>query len=294
MGHQHHWRLEPPEGRLFFNKTFDERYGDDEDMASNSMLTSPEEIQRLRQMLKKDPSFQTSSSWPNLVEWCSSCPSSRLVRLVLPKEEVAEEAAEEEQALADDNMDRENACCEAPAKDACTQTPRQKPRRKGGRGSRTRRMLDFQLMLCVKRGLPLSRLLSQLGTDARSSRTDLLKMQEESTPSKLRAERVEIKVEKQEESVTHTVKEEKEEKEFCPSAGVSAGGSTFPFTPRNFQAEANLPSFQPPSHAPVLTPYLFTSPFFPSSQTPQFALMPAVNWVVCGACHTMGTIIPFC
>ena len=118
---------------------------------------------------------------------------------------------------------------------------------------------------------------------------------EESAASlRLRAERTEIKVEKQEESVAHTVKEEKEETEFCPSGGVSAGGSTFPFTPRNFQAEANLPSFQPPSHAPVLTPYLFTSPFFPSSQTPQFALMPAVNWVVCGACHTMGTIIPFC
>ena len=254
------------------------------------MLTSPEEIHRLRHMLKKDPTFQTSSSWPNLVEWCSSCTSTRLVRLALPKEEVVEE----EQALADDNMDRENESCEAPAKDACTQTPRQKPRRKGGRGSRTRRMLDFQLMLSVKRGLPLSRLLSQLETDARSSRTELPKMQGESTPSKLRAERVEIKVEKQEEGVTHTVKEEKEEKEFCPSAGVSAGGSTFTFTPRNFQTEANLPSFQPPPHAPVFTPYLFASPFFPFSQPPQFALVPAANWVVCGACQMMGTVIPFC
>ena len=139
MGHQHHWCDEPPDGRIYFNKTFDERYGDDEDMASNSMLTSPEEIHRLRHMLKKDPTFQTSSSWPNLVEWCSSCTSTRLVRLALPKEEVVEE----EQALADHNMDKENESCEAPAKDACTQTPRQKPRRKGGRGSRTRRMLDF-------------------------------------------------------------------------------------------------------------------------------------------------------
>ena len=97
-----------------------------------------------------------------------------------------------------------------------------------------------------------------------------------------------------EEGVTHTVKEEKEEKEFCPSAGVSAGGSTFTFTPRNFQTEANLPSFQPPPHAPVFTPYLFASPFFPFSQPPQFALVPAANWVVCGACQMMGTVIPFC
>ena len=29
-GHQHHWCKEPPEGRLYFSKTFYERYGDDE------------------------------------------------------------------------------------------------------------------------------------------------------------------------------------------------------------------------------------------------------------------------
>ena len=68
MGHQHHWRLEPPEGRLFFNKTFDERYGDEEDMATNSMLTSPEELQRLRCLLAKNPDFENSPSWPKLTE----------------------------------------------------------------------------------------------------------------------------------------------------------------------------------------------------------------------------------
>ena len=77
MGHQHHWRDKPPEGRLFFNKTFDERYGDEEDMAHNSHWTSPEELQRLRVLVEKDPGYETSSNWPMLVEWCTSCSSRR-------------------------------------------------------------------------------------------------------------------------------------------------------------------------------------------------------------------------
>ena len=44
MGHQHQWQTEPPEGHLYFNKTFDQRYADEEDLATNSMLTSPGEI----------------------------------------------------------------------------------------------------------------------------------------------------------------------------------------------------------------------------------------------------------
>ena len=97
MGHQHHWRDEPPEGRLYFNKSFDERYGDEEDMATNSMLASPEELQRLRCILAKDPNFQNSSSWPKLTEWCSSCTKTRVVKVVLPTEE--EKVLEEEKIL---------------------------------------------------------------------------------------------------------------------------------------------------------------------------------------------------
>ena len=62
-------------------------WGDEEDEASNAMFNSPEEIQSLRLLLRKDPNFATSSSWPSLVEWCSTCTSTRMVRLVLPKEE---------------------------------------------------------------------------------------------------------------------------------------------------------------------------------------------------------------
>ena len=53
MGHQHCWQSEPPEGKLSWNKSFDQRYGDEEDLAANAMFNSPEEIQRLRLLLKK-------------------------------------------------------------------------------------------------------------------------------------------------------------------------------------------------------------------------------------------------
>ena len=42
MGHQHHWQSEPPQGRLSWKKSWDEQYGDEEDMADNAMSTSSE------------------------------------------------------------------------------------------------------------------------------------------------------------------------------------------------------------------------------------------------------------
>ena len=102
MHHHHQWQNEPPEGRIMWSKSFDERYGDEEDMAANAMFNDPEEIHRLRLHLKKDPSFETSSIWPYLVEWCSTCPLSRTVRLVLPPEQrevVIKEEMEEEESV---------------------------------------------------------------------------------------------------------------------------------------------------------------------------------------------------
>ena len=52
-----------------------------------------------------------------------------------------------------------------------------KGRRRGGRGSRMRRLLAYQLQLSVEKGLPLSRLLKQ-GTDARSPKRRGRKEQE--------------------------------------------------------------------------------------------------------------------
>ena len=296
--HHHQWQSEPPEGKLFWNKSFDERYGDEEDMASNAMFNSPDEIQRLQLLLRKDPDFANSSSWPSLVEWCSTCTSTRMVSLVLPTEEceVLEPVVEEEETEADCRVDEDKASCEATApRDVSTQTPRQKLRRKGGRGSRTRRMLAFQLMLTVKRGLPMSRLLSEQVTNSRSSnaKEKSSKLQEESASPCLTPERVEVKVErKQEESMVPKVKEEKEE-ESCPTEKVSTGG--FPiFTPRSFPTGANSPLSQPLPQQSSIPPFPASPLLLPLVQTPLGSQMPVANWVICGACQTWGTVFPIC
>ena len=296
MPHHHLWHSEPPEGKFTWSKSWDERYGDEEDMAANAMLTSPEEILRLRLELKKDPDYVTSSNWPSLVEWCSTCTSTRLVRLVLPEEEhevkeaVVKEEVEEETKV-DFNMGEEKAsCCEATAQDACTQTPRR--RRRGGKGSSMRRLLGFQLMLSKKKGLPLSRLLA----DSRDSkREEQMRLQEESASPLLKRKNVE-----------EDVKEEKEE-ESGPGKGAPSSGSNH-FTLRSFPTVANPPSTQPFPHGPCLppspavSPPLFTPPIFtPTPFTPpwipflhphQFGQMPAANWVVCGSCQMWGTVVP--
>ena len=283
MGHQHAWQKEPPDGII---RTSDERYGDKRDLAHNSFWTSPEEIQELRLVLKKDPDFENSTDWPMVVEWCSSCAITRVVKLVLSEEEikVLEPALEVERSTTDIKMDEKKTIC-----DVCTQTPRQKPRRRGGRGSRTRRMLAYQLMLTVKRGLPLSRLLSNQKTDARSSKVEF---QEEfsSPPLKVKEE---VVIKKEEEEVAKVeVKEEREEAD-CPRERVPTSESSI-FTLRNSQSGANPTSTQPHSISPfsVPPPPLFTSPPFPLFQTPQYCQMPAANWGFCGGCRCWGPVIP--
>ena len=272
MHHQHVWQKEPPKGELFSDRPSDERHGDELDKAHNFFWTSPEELQRLRLLLEKDPDLENSSDWPMVVEWCSSCAITNVVKLVLPEEEmkVLEPAVKVEES-----------------KDVGTQTGRQKPRRKGGRGSRTRRMLAFQLMLTVKRGLHMSRLLSQQVTKSRPFK-ESLKLEEESAATRLMPERVKVE-KKLEQSVLHKVKEEKEE-ESCPREGVSTGG--FPiFTPSS-QTGANSPLSQPlpqECSTPTVSPPLFNPPFPPLFQTPQCGQMPVANWVFCGACQTWGS-----
>ena len=158
-------------------------------------------------------------------------------------------------------------------------TPRR--RRRGGRGSRMRRLLAFQLMLSEKKGLPLSRLLSLKETDTRfSKRKEMKRLQEESASPKLHGKSVKVE----------------EKKDECgPRKEVLSSGSTH-FTLRNFPTGANPPSSQPLPHGPCLppspavSPPLFTPPWIPFHQ---FGQMPAANWVICGGCQMLGTVIPF-
>ena len=287
MGHQHVWQKEPPDG---INRTSEERHGDKLDMAHNSHWAGPEELQNLRLVLEEDPEYENSSDWPQVVEWCSSCAITRVVKLVLP-----EEGMEELELIADCKVEGE-----VPSRDASTQTPRQKQRRRGGRRSRTGRLLAFQLMLSVKRGLPLSRLLCKQRTDARSSNAELLKMQEESASPQLRTMRSKVE-EKQEDIVVHKVKEEKEE-ETCSREGVPSSDSSFS-TLRNSQTGASPPPSQTLTQGPVMQSYpapppqflaqpCFIPTFLAPNQTSQFGQMPVANWVCCGACLTWGHVFP--
>ena len=230
MSHQHAWQKEPPDG---IPRTGDERYGDTRDMAHNSFWFSREELQRLRLLWKEDPDFDNSTDWPIVIEWCSSCAISREVKLVLPEEiEVLEPPVEVEEGTTDTKVDEKKV-----SSDAFTQTPRQRPRRRGGRASRARQMLAYQLMLTVKRGLPLSRLLSSQKTDARSTKAELL---EESTLPPLKVkEEVVIKEEKQEEVAKPEMSGERREMD-CPGEGVSTSGSS------NFTLEPIFHPSNPP------------------------------------------------
>ena len=204
--------------------------------------------------------------------------------MVLPKE-IKEPGLEVEESTSEGN----SSC------DASTQTPRQRPRRRGGRGSRTRRMLAYQLMLTVKRGLPLSRLLSNQKTEPRSSEIEL--QEEFALPPLEVKEEVAIKEEKQE-VVAKLVKEEKEE-EGGQGKEVPTSGSKH-FTLRSFPTVADPPSTQPLPHGPCLQPspvasphLFFTPPWIPFLQTQQLGQMPAASWVVCGGCQMWGTVVPF-
>ena len=115
------------------------------------------------------------------MEWCATCTSTRALKLQLPVEE--REPVEEKEPVVNASLEEEKNPCKM--SDASTQTP--KRRRNGGRASRMRRLLAFQLMLTKKRGLPKSRLLTLKEADARwSERGESLWMQEESASPLLR------------------------------------------------------------------------------------------------------------
>ena len=158
VDHQHVWAKEPPQGKQFSKKPSVDRRGDMLDVAHNSFWTSPEELKRLRLLREEDPEFENSSDWPMVVEWCSSCAITKEVKLVLPDQE------------------------EVP-KVSCELSSGMKVKRKrGGGGSRLRRLLAHQLILSERWGLPLSRLFlaNKEKTEAKSPKVAAKKVKVES------------------------------------------------------------------------------------------------------------------
>ena len=274
VDHQHVWAKEPPQGKQFSKRPSVDRRGDMLDVAHNSFWTSPEELKRLRLLREEDPEFENSSDWPMVVEWCSSCAITKEVKLVLPDQE------------------------ELP-KVSCELSSGMKVKRKrGGGGSRLRRLLAHQLILSERWGLPLSRLFlaNKEKTEAKSPKVAAKKVKVESVSSRPMKQ---VKQEVEEEEVKVTVKEEKEE-ESGPGKEVPSSGSKY-FTLRNFPSVADFPSTQPLPHGPCLppspvvspSPPLFTPPWIPFLHPHQFGQMPAANWVMCGGCQMWGTVVPF-
>ena len=280
MVHNHNWQNEPP---LNFSKSYDERYGDEEDEASNRFWASPDGEQQLRIMLEKDPTLETSPNWPQLVEWCSTCTASRFVKVVLP---TLKHDKEDSEVVREVKLELEEVVGPVAAKDASTQTPRHKKKRSGGKGSRLRRLLAFQLMLSKKHGLPPSRLVSLRRPDARSSREEKNIVQEECALPRPLKEEVVVEEEK-------VRMEETKEKEVCQSVGASTGGSTN-FTPRSIHHDVNLPAPQPlpcfPQFPNLHTPF-FTAPNLSLYSSIPVGQMPGSFWVLCGACRAWGTIV---
>ena len=288
MVHDHNWMNEPP---LDFNKSYDERYGDEEDEASNCFWASADGVQHLQSMLEKDPAFETSPNWPQLVEWCSTCTARRFVRVALPPAALIrdKEDSKVERDVKLQEPIQEKVVEAVVAKDATTQTPPRKRRRSGGKGSRMRRLIAFQLSLSKKHGLPPSRLVSLKGPEARSSKEESNCGQGDCAgPMLLKEEKVEVVV--KEEKIEM---EETREKESCQSVGASAGGSTL-FTPRSTHADVILPS---PQHSPCFLPFPnLHTPFFAPPNLPLYVSSPVGQipgsfWVLCGACKSWGTIV---
>ena len=100
MVHDHNWLNEPP---LDFNKSYDERYGDEEDGHPTPFGPAPMGVQHLQSMLEKDPAFETSPNWPQLVEWCSTCTARRFVRVALPPAALTRD--QEDSKAEDDDKD---------------------------------------------------------------------------------------------------------------------------------------------------------------------------------------------
>ena len=330
MGHQHHWCSYPPEGKLRRNKTWDEQEWDEEEMVTNARVL--EDVEDLRDNMRKDAGFKDSSSWPTLTEWCSSCLAMRSVKFIMPVEQEEVILEEAEVTVSDgekaEKVDTEN-CPDAGADVGSSEPRANRKKRKGGRGSRLRRLLVHQLLLTEKRGLPLSRLLCLRRTEAKSQVRGR-REQEESASPMLRRRRPKVAGKEREEEVREGVEDKREdadeirEKVESCSKGALTGDSIF-FTPRSIQTEVTKPSslvypqipgtppfphltplhtpiytppytppytlpFTPP-YTPLFTPLYTSQPVYPTPPytPPPCGPMPGLQWLFCGGCQAWGT-----
>ena len=306
------------------SKAWDEQEWDEEEMVTNARVL--EDIEDLRLKIQKDPGFRESSSWPTLTEWCSMCLEMRFVKFVLPdnqednivkdlEEIVVMENENEEVKGKTEKKTREKPAEEDEGKrpDARAKVGNSEPgahrrKRKGGRGSRMRRLLVHQLLLTEKRGLPLSRLLCLRRTEDKSQ-VQGRREQEESASPILRKRRSELaggyrKVVMKEggEGMRDTREDGEEAREEVRGGSTGAlSGDFIRSTPRSTQTEVttsltqvypqtpgappfpNLTPSNTPAYTPAYTPAhtlpntLPFTPHFTPHFTPQYTSQPAYH-----------------
>ena len=176
--HIHKWRPHPPSQLTTKVKVHHENLH--EDLAYNEDWLSPDAQEELK---------GTGATWRQC-QWCHGCPKTRGVELecgmgMEPVEEEVKavsggEGSQEwlhalwSRVEKEEQVEEEGGCEPAAGR-----------RRRGGRASRLRRLLNFHLYL-MERGLPMSRLLSQRGTETRHPRQRSRREQEVSASPCLR------------------------------------------------------------------------------------------------------------
>ena len=325
--HTHRWFPKPPSSLFFMSKSHmgDQEFSDPASVRHNEDWASPDGQAELR---------REGLTWYQR-QWCQGCCQTREVKRrageglqVEEKEDdpvTLEESLEAMQVFYNkmamvENSEEQNheeaiaeqdsavKCPEARTKVESSKPGAHKRKRRGGKGSRLRRLLLHQLLLTERRGLPLSRLLR---TEAKSQRQGRREQEESASPQLRR--RPESAGEEgkgkngEGEGVRETrgeVEDRREEMRCCSRGALS--GEINLSTPRSTKTEATTPSPQvfpqtpgtppfphltpppTPSTLPVSPPYTlpftppYTLPFTPPSTppytplfTPMYTSLPA-------------------
>ena len=305
--HTHRWLPRPPSSLTFRVKGLSEVEEEDmQTLAYNDDMCTPDAQEELK---------ETGDTWQQ-AQWCHGCHALRLSKPLKhgegmeDKEEVKEVRGEEEGwrewlQLLWEKVERgmEEGSCQSP--------PGEKRRRRGGRASRLRRLLRYQLYLVEKRGLPLSRLLSQRHTDAGSPRLRNRRVQEVSASPQLRR-RGENKVrsrggggrgeevreeegEGEESSSAESVHAPKPKFSICSQLWPSPPPSTPLSAPPSTPQIPQQPGVPPFSSFPFSYTTPYTPPYTPPYSTlpsPTCGPTPGPQWVVCGRCQFEGYTTP--
>ena len=198
--HKHTWSPYPPGDRKW-HVPLEELEWEEEQMAFTSYLNSPEG--------KKDMLVGKECEWPEVAEWCNTCPETRqIIYRIKGETEKKEEPVEKTKMREDceevkkeekvpllkeerEDVDRVGGEEEVEVEEGTELVTTSPKRRRGGRGSRMRRLLAHQLLLTEKRGFPLSRLLTTIKrANTRCKGRENRSMVEESASPVLRRVRV--------------------------------------------------------------------------------------------------------